>query len=523
MTRMLSVVGVSLSVAALATMLLACGTTSGSKTDAPAQKTVAKKETVKQPKAEAKPKTVSNPLVALRVIFTTGTVEDPKGKNGLAALTAAMVAKGGTQKLAYADVLNAMYPMATSLGVYVTKEQTVFYGTVHKDNLEKYAALFGDLLLTPRFDKADFERLSKKALDHVTKTLRSNDDEELGKHALHDLMYRNHPYQTPNAGTVKGLGAITMDDVKAFYGKFYARDRIHVGVAGGAPAGFTAAFEKRLVAALPKTSPKRAALPDAPEAKGLKVLLVQKNTRSAAISMGHPLPITRKDDDFYPLFLAASYLGEHRTFNGVLMQNMRGKRGMNYGDYAYVETFLQDGWSTFPLPNIQRRQQHFEIWIRPVVPANAAFAIRQAIYEADKLVKEGIPQQGFEDTRSYLMSFSKLWTQDAGRRLGYAMDGKLVGREIAAELQKRLPSLTKADVDRVIKKYLRPGDLRIAVAVKDAKALKKQLLSGKPTPIKYDTKGTPKEILDEDKVIQKYPLKLKKKQVQVLKASELFN
>ena len=74
--------------------------------------------------------------------------------------------------------------------------------------------------------------------------------------------------------------------------------------------------------------------------------------------------MTRSDDDFYSLAVANSYLGEHRTFNGVLMNHLRGNRGLNYGDYAYIENFIQDGWSTFPLPNMHRRTQHFSIWIR---------------------------------------------------------------------------------------------------------------------------------------------------------------
>ncbi len=478
-----------------------------------------------QPQAKPAPTDTSggNPLVAIRVLLSTGAVEDPSGKAGLASLTARLIAEGGSEARPYAEVLNALFPMAASLGVYTTKEQTVFYGTVHRDNLEAYARLVAELLLTPRFALDDFNRLKKKALDHVTKTLRSNDDEELGKHALTDLMYRRHPYQSPNAGTVRGLNGTTLDDVKAFYRTFYAVDRVLVGVSNGAPAGFAEAFRRRISAGLAKASPKRTALPKPPLASGLSMLIVQKQTRSVAISMGHPLPITRADDDFYPLFLAASYLGEHRTFNGVLMQKMRGKRGMNYGDYAYVETFLQDGWSTFPLPNTQRRQQHFEIWIRPVVPANAAFAIKQAIFETQKLVRDGIPQGDFDDTKAYLMSFSKLWTQDAGRRLGYAMDGELVGREIAAELARRLPAMTKAEVDRVLKAYIRPGDLRIAAVAQDAKTLRRLLLSGKKTPITYDTAGTPAEILAEDKLIEGYPLRLDRRRVDVKPASELFN
>ena len=45
----------------------------------------------------------SSPLVAVRFVFRAGSQDDPKGKEGLAALTAAMVAEGGTKELAYDD------------------------------------------------------------------------------------------------------------------------------------------------------------------------------------------------------------------------------------------------------------------------------------------------------------------------------------------------------------------------------------------------------------------------------------
>src|SRR5262245_19983652 len=192
------------------------------------------------------------------------------------------------------------------------------------------------------------------------------------------------------------------------------------------------------------------------------------------------------------------------------MNHMRGVRGMNYGDYAYVEQFTQQGGSAFPLPNIGRQRQHFEIWIRPVPPANAGFALREAIFETDKLIREGIPQAGFDATREFLTHYSNLWTQDVSRRLGYGIDAVIYGKDVQAELRARLPKMTKADVDKAIKKYLSIKDLSVGIVADQGGELKKTLEAGTPTPITYDTKGTPAEILEEDKIIEKFPLPLGK-------------
>ncbi len=462
-----------------------------------------------------------NPLVAIRLFFHVGAADDPPGKEGLSALTAAMLGEGGTKQRAWAEVLDALYPMAARIRYTGDKDSFVFDGTVHRDNLEAFADLLAQQILEPRFAQEDFARNRQDALDYVAKTLRGNDDENLGKNAFAGLLYRGHPYGHPTAGTVAGLRAITLDDVKRHYAQSFTRDRLVIGLAGGYPEPFAATFSRRFDA-LPARGRGRRRLPKPRPGKGARVLFLEKDARATAISLGHPLAITRSDSDFYPLTVARSYLGEHRTFNGVLMIAMRQKRGLNYGDYAYIENFIQEGWTTFPLPNILRRQQHFEIWIRPVAPANALFALRQAVYETDKLVREGIPAEGFETTRAFLHNYANLWTQDISRRLGYAIDAAVCGKDVVAELKARLPKMKKADVDRAVRKHLRPKDLTVAIVGAGAKALRESLLSGKPTPIVYDTPDTPPDVRAQDRIIEGWALAVAAARTEIVPVARMF-
>lgn len=462
-----------------------------------------------------------NPLVAFRLFFQVGAADEPAGKEGLAALTAAMLGEGGTKQRTFAQVLDALYPMAGNIRTYGDKEGFVFEGTVHGDNARAFADLLAQQVLEPRFADEDFTRNRQDALDYLTKTLRGNDDENLGKQALGTLLYRGHPYGRPTTGTVAGLQAITLDDVRAFYARHFTRDRLIVGIAGGYDDDLAKAFTARF-AALPARGSPRRKLPAPPKRKGGELLVVEKEAEANAISLGHPLAITRADPDFYPLTVARSYLGEHRTFNGVLMINMRQKRGLNYGDYAYVENFVQDGGSTFPLPNVPRRQQHFEIWIRPVQPQNTGFAIRQAIFETDKLIREGIPEAAFEETRRFLLNYADLWVQDISRRLGYAIDAVVYGKDLIAELKARLPKMTKADVDRAVRKHLRTDRLAVAVVARGAAALRDQLTAGAPTPIVYDTKDTAPEVMAEDEIIARFPLPLAASRATIVPVDDMF-
>jgi len=463
----------------------------------------------------------SNPLVALRVVFQVGAVDDPRGKEGLALLTAQMLGKGGSKARTYAEVLDALYPLAAQIHVYGDKETIVFEGTVHRDNLTKFADLLAEQILTPRFADDDFTRNRLDALDFVSKTLRGNADEDLGKQAMASAMFDAHPYGRPSQGTVAGLNAVTLEDVRKLYGSHFARDRIVVGVAGGYPDGFAESFAKRF-ATLPAKAPPHRKLPPAPVPRHNQVIVVEKDARAHAISIGRPISITRADPDFYPLTVARSYLGEHRTFNGVLMIRLREIRGLNYGDYAYIENFIQDSYTTFPLPNIGRRQQHFEIWLRPIPPHNSLYGLRAALFELDKLVRDGIPKAGFEATRTFLTNYSNLWAQDATRRLGFAIDAVITGKDVVKELQARLPKMTKADVDRVVRKYLGTNGLTIAIVADKAQAVADTLASGAPTGISYDTAGTPADVVAEDDLIKRFVVPVDKENVHVVPVDKMF-
>jgi zinc protease len=462
----------------------------------------------------------TSPLVALRVVFHIGSQDDPPGKEGLAALTAAMVAEGGTKDLSYDQILEKFYPMATGLSGTCHKEATVFAGVVHRDNLEQYEKLVTAMITSPRFGREDFERLKNEAIDYLSKTLRGGNDEELGKWTLQLALYRNHPYGHADRGTVQGLKAISLDDVKAFHKTHYSEAALRLGVAGGARETFAQRLRSGLDA-LVDGGPELPTLPKPAMPQGIDITIVEKPADSTAISLGFPLEVTRRDDDFYALAVANSYLGEHRTFNGKLMQDLRGKRGLNYGDYSYTEDFIQDGPTPFPIPNNPRRQQAFTIWLRPIPHDKAAFALRGALWELDRLVEKGMSEADFEATRSFLLNYSKLWVQTLSRRLGYAMDGGYYDRDdLVIELARILPKLTVADVNAAVRRHLKTPGFKVAIVTRDAQKLREQLLSNKPTPLVYDTQGTPEDILAEDKQIAAFPLPGAK--VKIVPASEMF-
>ncbi len=463
-----------------------------------------------------------SPIISFRIQFRVGSLNEPKGKEGLNMLTARLIAEGGYGQVTYKEMLQKLYPIAGRIRVTADKEVTTFIADIHKDNLEKFWSIFEQVLTNPRMDENDFIRLKDLQMNYIKNTLRRENDENLGKAYLQTMIYEGHPYGWIEAGKISSLQAITLDDVKNFYKQYYTQSNLTIGLAGNLSNDFIQKV-KRDLSKLPKGKPNVVKLPKPQKIENIEVTLIEKKTPSTAISFGYPIDITRSHKDYYALMVANSYLGEHRTFNGVLMNKMRGDRGLNYGDYSYIENFIQDGGSTFPIPNIPRRQQYFSVWIRPVVNANRHFSLRMAIREIENLVKYGIPEKDFEETKQFLINYSKLWVQTQSRRLGYLMDSEFYGTGyFIDEIAKRLPKLTKKDVDNAIKKYLNYQNIKVAMVTEGSSEFAKDLIANKVSPITYQHSNISQHILDEDRYIQKYPLKINEVKLKIVKAEEVF-
>jgi zinc protease len=462
-----------------------------------------------------------SPLVTFRITFRTGAAHDPAGKPGAAALTAAMLSQGGTKDLTYKQVVDALFPMATSVSSQVDKEMTTFSATTHADNLETFYKLFSSILLNPGWRPEDLSRLRDDAINYLRVSLRGNNDEELGKEVLYNMIYEGHPYGWHNLGTVSSLQKLTMEDLKEFYATHYNRSNLIIGLAGGYPADFAARVKKDFEK-LPQGQRSKFLLPRPKAIEQSQMLIVDKHTRSTAYSIGFPIEVNRSHRDYPALLVGQSYFGQHRNSGGRLYEQMREIRGLNYGDYAYIEYFPNGMFQFEPDPNLARRQQIFQIWIRPVEPPTAHFALRLTLFELDRLIKIGLNQEEFERTRSFLSKYVNLLMKTKSSELGYAIDSLFYGTiNYRRYLNDALSRLTVDDVNRAIRKHLHADRLRIVAITDNAEELKKKIVAETPSSMTYNSPKSD-EVLKEDKIVENWKLNLKAGQVRIVPVATVF-
>jgi zinc protease len=464
-----------------------------------------------------------SPLVDVSIRMQAGAAFDPPGKKGLAMLTASMLAQGGTAKRRYEDVQRALYPLAAGLSAQVDKETVLLSGTVHRDNLEAWYAVVREMLLEPGFREEDLVRLKQQQVNAIRTSLRANNDEELGKEALYEMVYGpQHPYGALTLGHARNVEALTLDDVRGFHAARYAAGNVTLALAGNYGEGFRGRVQADL-AKLPAATPTAATPIPLPPQQPRRARVIQKETPAVAVSFGWPISLKRGDPDWAALWLVRSYLGEHRNSSALLYQRIRETRGMNYGNYAYIEYFPNGMYLTQPQPGYPRRNDLFQVWLRPLRDNNdALFATRAALFELDRLISEGISAEDFAATRSFLDKFVAQLTASSARRLGYALDSDWFGTPAFVDyVRGELGKLTVDRVNEVLRRHLKPQHAQFVFVAKDAAGLAAALAADTPSPIGYNT-DKPAELLAEDATIATLPFGLAADRIEVVDGQTVF-
>jgi zinc protease len=471
-----------------------------------------------------------SPFVAFDIWVKVGSQNDPAGKEGIAALTANLLSDGSTTADSYDAILEKLYPMAAGYGYNVDKEMTVFTGRIHRDNLDAYYELFRNHLLVPAFKEEDFERVKSQTMNFLERTRRYGRDEELSKELLFSVAYAGTPYEHPEEGYVESVESITLDDIKDFYSQYYLRNNIVVAIGGGYPDGFLARVREDFNA-LPEGEVPVVQPPEPRMPQGVEVLIVDKPTDATPISIGFPISLLRGDPDFVGMMAMNSWFGEHRNSFSNLYQVIREARGMNYGDYSYIEAFPLGYTTQVPRVNSSRRHHLFEIWIRPIsmtAPGNlhdrTLFATRAALRELTAIVDNGMAEEALATTQQFLRNYSINWGSTISRRLAYAVDDAFYGIGGDGFLESIRPGLSALELDSVnqsIGRHLQYDNMYIVLITRDAEAMKDKLLSGVATPITYAGEMSA-EHMAEDELIANFPIPVTEENITIIGINEVF-
>jgi zinc protease len=387
--------------------------------------------------------------VAIRANLMAGSINDPVGKAGLAALTASMLERG-TKKQNKINLSQKLESMGSSITFAAELERAQVYGRTLSQNLDATMALLFEMLKEPAFDKAEFDKLKKQSLDHLRQAL-DNTDILAGEELNRALYPAGHPLALSSEQELKQLEGITLDDVKSFYAQHWGSNEMILTVVGDVQAAKVATTAQAAIKDWKSDNSAAVVIPDVPsQAAGKTVIKTLKDKDNISIAMGVQSAIKLGGKDYFAALIANHALGQS-SLSSRLGLRVRDELGLTYGIYSYF-------------PGMGRGAGPWFVGVT-TNPKNVAQTISATKEVIAKYVKEGITDEEFKLAKSsmigsYLVRLST--NPQIAERLTDAIFYNL-GENYLTERAGQIQAVSKEDVNRLIRTYFDPARLTTAV------------------------------------------------------------
>ncbi|MDE0150975.1 MAG: pitrilysin family protein [Bdellovibrionales bacterium] len=419
--------------------------------------------------AEEKPKTMtlsnglkvylledsSLPYIHFELITPLNSTKDPKSKEGLSSLMAHSLVRG-TQNKSAQEVIKELEKLGTNLSVLATRDYTLISVDTLSWNDEKLLNIFGEIITQARFAEKEVEFIKKQTLSSIEKLPESAS--AFTNRVFYKIIFQGHPYAHSPLGSKKSLQSITAEETTKHYKMLVPRGSL-LGVTGNIPAdirqkledafknwtggvvekkGFFSWFRKK-----PKATEEPLQQKDIPQYTIVhKPGQVQSNIRMGYVS----IPRTSKD---YMAFQIANVVFGAGALNSHLGLEVREKHGLTYHIRSTLQSYIKQGL--------------FYI-VTPTRLAVTREAIDRSLDIVEKFHKNGITQEELDSAKNYYrMQLLKSY-EKAENRLSRRMILNYMGLDYDLDdLDRNLRKLKLKDVQKVIKKYFLPENMKIVI------------------------------------------------------------
>jgi zinc protease len=388
----------------------------------------------------------SLPTIDMRGMIYTGSVYEPAGKAGLAAITGEVLRSGGTEKLGGDQIDRELETMAASIETGMDDEFGFIQVSLLKENLDRVLALMADILRRPVFaqEKIDLAKISQR-----TVISRRNDNiTAITNREFNKLIYGTQsPFSRQSEYTT--IDAISRGDIVQFYKTYFHPNRMLLAVWGDFDAGQMVNKIKARFGDWPAAAAKKPELPIVDYQFTRTVNYIQKtDVNQSNIMLGH-IGGLLGNPDFPALAIMNRILSFDRMFKTV-----RSSEGLAYSVWGnYGAGFRTPG--VFSAGAQTKSESTVKV-------------ITLMLQEIKRISAEEVSAEELNRAKDqYLNSYAFLFESKAkviNRMLTYAYYGYPL--DFAQQIFKKIESVGKADILKAAQKWLRPDQLQILVVGK---------------------------------------------------------
>jgi len=387
------------------------------------------------------------PIVDLRILIRGGQFGDPKGKAGLADLTADLMRTGGTETRDPNTVDEEIDFLAAQVAFGVEDVTGSATLSILSKDLDKGLAILMDLLKNPAFRQDKLDILKAQTMDG----LKARNDRTSAIEAREvNLLFYGPEFPINRLATKASVESITREDLKAFHSTWVHPSRFIVAAAGAfkkeeLAAKLEAAFKQWPAVAEPASGPVTAPKVNHDAKPAIYCFNKEgKNITQGRVTMGH-LGVDVHHPDVQALRVMSYILGAG-GFSSRLMQRVRTQEGLAYD----VRSDLRPG-IVYPFPFKVLFQSKNE---------SCAYAAKLCLEEVEKVRKEGVRVEELKAAQQfYLDAFPGLFFATKMQTASTYAQAELLGlpKDYYATYREKIAKLTVEEIRRVAQEHLHPS------------------------------------------------------------------
>lgn len=387
------------------------------------------------------------PLVAARLMIKAGGAADPKGREGLAQMTATVLTKGTKTRTAQ-EIARGVEALGATLSAEAAWDSTSINISVMSSNLAKTLDYVSDVARNPTFRKEEADRERARAIDSLQVTLEQPD--AVAAMVASRLTFGDAPYGHNLEGLPATLKKIERDDLMRFHRAHYRPDNAVLVFAGDVTAQDAFGLAQKLFGSWKKPDvPPPASPSDARAESHPRVVVIDmpEAGNSAVVIAGRG--IRRADSEYSKAIVANMVLGG--GYSSRLNQEVRIKRGLSYGADSAFEPRASVGPFT---ATVQTKHE------------SAAEVVQLVRGELDRLATTDVPQTELVPRKAAVIGGFAFSLETTSGVVARVSSLALYGQPLS-EINQYVPKMqavTAEDVRAFAASHLASKDFNVVVA-----------------------------------------------------------
>ncbi len=391
------------------------------------------------------------PLLSGFALIRTGNLFDPPDKVGLAGLTGTVLRSGGTRNRTGDQLDEQLENIAASVesGIGETSGQVSF--SALRENADEVLAVFKDLLTEPEFRQEKLDLAKSQLRSSISR--RNDEASDIASREFSDIVYGK---DTPYGWRIEyeHVDRIQREDLVAFYKRYFFPTNVMLAVYGDFSSAEMKAKIEKLFGGWTVRQAQVPPFPSVREKAASGVYLASKeDVTQTFFQMGHLGGLLR-DKNYPALDVMADILGG--GFRSRLFRKVRTELGYAYSVHAdWGANYNHPG--TFVIGGSTKS-------------ASTVDTLRVIKEEIDRLRSGEVSDEELKTAKdkvlnSFVFNFDTP-AKTLSRLISYEYHG--YPRDFIFQYQKGVAAVTRADVLRVAREYLKPEAMTVVAVGKPA-------------------------------------------------------